>query len=482
MSGPWEKFQKPGAAPAAAAPWERFRKSEPVPGVASGTTLLEQGTSGLNEGIADFAGLPVDAVTGLLNMGARGLGLPQIERPFAGSESLRSLLSPFISDAEPETTGQRLARRVGQDVGAGAVAGPLAGVASLGGAALNTAASAAGGLSGGLAAEMTDNPTVQMIASILGGAGAVRGAQAMRPGARAPSLDDLRAVQGDAYATVEASPARLTGVASDDLKAALNQRMAAENIDPYLHPKASRTLERFGELDQPTIHQIEQRRRLVGRDVAGALDPSERYLGQAMKDEIDTYLARLQPGQVQSNSPVDEVIEALGTGRQMTQRIKKSEMVDNAIYRAENRAATSGTGGNEINATRQNIRAILDDPRKRRGFSPDEIKAMEGIVRGGTGTNTARMLGGLSPDRGALPLMGNIAGAAASGAANNPLFLVPGVVGAIAKQVGESLTKAQVNRLSEMIRYGGPIPTKTMTDAEQRVLSAILGSQAATGE
>lgn len=443
------------------------------------TNLVEQVGAGTNEGIAGMVGLPVDAVTGGLNMGARALGLPEIQKPVGGSESLRDILEPFITEAEPQTAAQRIGRRVGQDAGAGAVVAPVAGIASLGGMALNTGADLVSGLAGGVTSEVTSNPTLNLIASMLGGGSVIAGSRAMRPGPVVPTMDELRGTQRQAYANVEANPAQLTPQATTDLQQRLTGRMAAENIDPYLHPKASRTLERIGELDQPSIYQVEQRRRLVGRDVAGAPDPSERQLGSIMKDEIDDYLGGLQPRQVQGGS-VDDAIADLRTGREMTQRIKKSEAIDQAVYKAENRAATSGTGGNEINTTRQNIRAILDDPKKRRGFSEDEIAAMQEIVDGTPTINAARLLGRMSPNAGALPLFtsGGLVGAA--GATSNPLLAAPPAIGLIAKTIGERMTKRQISDLSRLILNGGPVPAKTLSDAEKAVIAALVAAQASS--
>lgn len=342
---------------------------------------------------------------------------------------------------------------------------------------LNTAADAASGLAGDAAAEVTDNPTIQMIASLLGGGGTVAAAHSGRPRPQAPSMEDLRATQRDAYGQVEASAAQLTPLATQTLQGRVAQRMANEHLDPYLQPKASRTVERMGEMDQPSIYEVEQRRRLAGRDVAGSLNPSERALGQGMKDEIDAFLSNLSPARVQGGA-VDEVVEALQTGRAATQKIKKAEAIDQAVYKAENRAATGGTGGNAINTTRQNIRAILDDAKKRRGYSATEIEAMEGIVRVTPTINAARLLGRLSPTSGALPMIAGGGMVGAAGATLNPLLAAPPMIGLVARGVGERMTQKQVNNLSATIRNGAPLPTKMLSDAEKAVVSALLAVQA----
>lgn len=171
----------------------------------------------------------------------------------------------------------------------------------------------------------------------------------------------------------------------------------------------------------------------------------------------------------------ESALAALREGRDMTQRIKKAEAIDEATYKGINRAATSGTGGNEINTIRQNIRAILDNPKARRGYSADEIKAMEEIVRGTPTINAARWFGRFSPTSGMLSatLGGGLgAGAISTG---NVLMAIPPAAGYIAKAAGERMTKSQVENLAEIIRNGGVAPAgKTLSEAEKAVIRAMM--------
>lgn len=161
----------------------------------------------------------------------------------------------------------------------------------------------------------------------------------------------------------------------------------------------------------------------------------------------------------------------------MTRRIKKSEQIAEALMKGERRAATSGTGGNEVNAIRQNIRAILDSPKKRAGYTADELEAMEKIARGSAATNTLRGLGKLSPTTGALQQFtggGLYAGAAATG---NPLLAIPPTVGFLAKAGAEGITNSQVKSLQELIRNGGPLAKKTLSGGQRSAIAALLASK-----
>jgi hypothetical protein len=438
------------------------------------TNLVEQVGTGTSEGIANMAGLPVDLVTKGLNLFGAG-----IEKPFGGSESIQGLLDPFMSDVDPQTAGQRVGRRVGQDVGAGAVGGPVAGASSLGGMALNTAADAASGLAGGITSELTDNPVIDAIVSLLAGGGVVAGAKANRPNG-VPSIGDLKSKAGRLYDQVSDSDFRLTPEQTQELQGNVSARMYEEGMDPPLDTKAARGVNRVYELGDrtpegaPTLNDIEDARRFISRKVVPSQEPGEQGLGLAMKQEIDRYIDKIAAS---PNAPED--VLALKEARATTRKYKGAETLDSAFDKAALRAASTGVGGNDINAMRQNIRKILDSPKLSAGYSAEEKKAMETIVRGTKTTNTARFLGGLAPQRGMLPGWAAAGQAAAVGASGNPVYAAPAVIGTIAQFVGEKLTQNQIKNLSEIVRNGGSVAPKRLTEGEQAVLNALLASQAA---
>ena len=470
------------------------------------TNLLEQTMSGVNEGIAGMLGAPVDMAAKVVNgmfskpkyapemvPGPNGMPVPspdaqieqgpQIQSPLAGSDTFLNLLSPTISDVAPQNAAQRYGRRIGQEGGAMAIPGGVAMRAAKSPLMLG-AAEAASAMGSGIAGQTSQevapgNAVADTIASMAGGLSPIGMARSLRPSPQAPTIDELKARQSAAYGAVEASPAQLTPEATQRLQAVVSDRSARDGMDPYLAPKASRTADKIKQMMTPRIAEVEKSRRLVGRDVAGALDPTESGIGMGMKEEITRYLDNISPQDVTGGDPT-AAVASLREGRDMTRRIKKSEDIDQRMYKAENRAATSGTGGNEINAIRQNIRQILDDPRKKRNYSAEEIKAMESIVRGTPTQNALRMFGRFSPTSGTLPAMaggGMLAGAASSA---NPLLAIPSLAAMAAKGGAELSTKRAVSDLGSMIRNGGPMPKKqTSQDEKRAMISSLLAQTAA---
>jgi len=296
-----------------------------------------------------------------------------------------------------------------------------------------------------------------------------------RPSPSGPSIQDKLDEASDAYGRVDAATDTINPNSRQALVDRLQSRMSAEDMDAELHPRATRSTALFDERlpDNPTIADVERRRRGVSRNVAGAPDREEARLGQILKEETDAYLDNLSPNDMSGGDP-QSVIGDLHTGRDATARARRAQLIEDAALRGERRAGTSGGGGNRVNAIRQNIRSILDNPSKRRGFTDGEIEAMEEVVMGTRTTNAMRNVGKLSPTSGLLPTINAISAPAVLG----PLAAIPPVAGIAAKGMAENLTQRQIDRISELILNGAPLDPKRMSDAERRVVSALLAAQA----
>ena len=478
------------------------------PAPPQGTNLADQFSSGLNEGIARFAGVPVDLMTGALNLGGAGVNallgteIPAIENPVGGSGTFTSAMDPLISDADPQTAGQRYARRGGQEIGFGIPAAmtgaaiPGYGAAAREAMAPYMAASVAGdagaALAGQTAREVAPNsPIADLIASLLGGGGASYAASRMTPAlAATPTLDEMKSKASGLWEKVQSAPETLTDSATAGLEAATRGALPTSQLAPRSYPAAFAAAEDVGTLQNPRVFDVEEARRIIGDAVAG--DPKEARVGVAMKKAIEDYMGTLKPADLQGGS-ADETLDALAAARKTTHQTKKADAVINKEMRGESRAATTGTGGNEVNAIRQNIRTLFDKERDptlsgaRQGFSPDEMKAMDTVVFGDTKSNIARLLGRMAPTSGALPMtmtgLGGASGATATLATGNPFFAIPAIaggVGELSKAAAEKMTKDQIAVLLATILNGGKAPGKSAarTATEQAIVNQLLSTSA----
>lgn len=481
----------------------------PYEGVMAGA---DQFSSGLNEGIASFAGAPVDLVTGAMNLGSSGINavmgteIPAIENPVGGSASIRGMMDPLISDTAPQTVSQRYLRRGGQELGFGAPAaltgaalpkyGMLARDALLPYLGVSAAGDAGAAVAGQTSREIApDNATADFIASLIGGGGAAYGASRMTPETvPVQSLDELKASNAEKWSAVRASPDVLTEEATARLSPELAEMLKANRAtNPNLFPRANATVEDITALPPRSLYEVEEARRLAGRNVAANAD--EASVGVAMKKTIDDYLTGLGPDDVRGADP-EASIALMRDARKGTHQAFKADEIDNKAMRAETRAATTGTGGNEVNAMRQNVRTVFDRERdptlrgKSGGYTPDEMAAMEKVVMGDTRQNIARLLGRMAPTSGALPLamtgFGGASGATAALATGNPFLAIPalaGGVGEISKALAERMTRKDIERLMATITNGGTAPAKAASRkaAERAIIEQWL-STAATAQ
>lgn len=483
---------------------------------ASATGIIDQAGSGANEGLASFLGFPVDMATKAINAmeapvdvnipldGSQGTMTerpPLIQDPVGGSGTFRDILSPLISDAQPQTTAQRYARRIGQEVGFGgpaslAFAGaPVMGLAARESMPAFAAASTAGDVGAGVAGQTAreyspDNAILDIVASMAGGAGGAGAVSMLMPKyGKLPTLEGTKQDAADAWGRVNASDARLSDAAVADLDAAVKRSLPTSQVAPRAYPNAFGMADDVSLLKNPKVSEVEDVRRIIGDAVAG--NAQESRVGVAMKKEIADYLAGLKPKDFAVGDGTD-VIDDLATARDLTSRVKRAEAIANKEMRGESRAATSGTGGNVVNAQRQNIRSLYDierDPTltaRRKGFKPEEMRQMDDIVFGTGGVNTARLLGRLSPTSGALPLMamggGGVSGATASMLTGNPIFALPMAgagVGMVAKGAAEQMTKGQIKKLIATILAGeAPKEAAGKSAAKAAILEQLMTSGA----
>ena len=134
----------------------------------------------------------------------------------------------------------------------------------------------------------------------------------------------------------------------------------------------------------------------------------------------------------------------------MWQRARKAEDIEMAIEKARNQAS-----GFE-NGLRVQFRSILNNKKKLRGYSPDELAAMQKVVRGGGLENAAKAIGkfGFSEGQATSMLMGSlgVAGGAAVGGGVGAVA-VP-LVGQVSKNLAQKMTRNNAEMVSRIVRSG----------------------------
>jgi hypothetical protein len=272
------------------------------------------------------------------------------------------------------------------------------------------------------------------------------------------TVDALRSAKTAAYQAVDGAGLQYTPQAFGRLVDETTADLGAQNLNPMRTPKAASMLDDLKALQQqghaPTLTQLDQLRQVVQRDVAGASDRSERFFGRRIIDNIDKFVEGTKPEDLAGGDPQSTAL--IGAARDANTRYRKVQNVLDAVEKAKLQAGSTGSGGNIENAIRQKLRGVLQNTPN---LTDDEKAALREIVVGTPGQDALRTVGKLSPQGNGLMAALNLGGAATAGAFGGPVGgaagAVPGVVGMVAKYLGDTATTRKVDGLIQLMARGG---------------------------
>jgi hypothetical protein len=293
-----------------------------------------------------------------------------------------------------------------------------------------------------------------------------------------PTPDAIRAAKGAAYQEAESAGVVFTPNLFQRVRSEIEPKLAQMGYDPALQPNIAAVIRRIEDAGQAsnTLPGAEIVRRVAG----GAYAPGNKSSNDMMRaiiNAIDDAVANPRAGEVLMGN-------AAKGGAALTEARKNASIefklgdINKQLEKAQTQAGSTWSGGNIENATRQKLRAILDNPSRSRGFTPDERAALQQAVMGsGAGHNLARTVGKLSPQGSGLMTALGI-----GGAVTNPALVAAPIAGAAAKKVSERLTDANVRKLLDIVAAGGsraateaaPNAVQRLTQAERERLARLL--------
>lgn len=350
-----------------------------------------------------------------------------------------ALINPVVSGmgklaAEAIPAGAGMLTRMGLRGLTGAAEGGVQGALSAGGHDKDPSEGAkSGALFGAIA-----GPAGELAAST---GGKLLGAfDDVRP---ARSLDELEAAKNKAYADADASGTRYSPVTTGAMVNNIRNELNAADLDPQLHKRADSLLNgavssRAG-IPQ-TLTELDNLRKVVNRDIGD--EPYENFMGDIIRRNIDNTIENTPQGGLLSGN-AGEAGPLIRTARDANRRYSASGAVHNAIDVGTRTVGKEGV---------DQIRAILNSPSKRRGFTPAELDKMEKIVRPTIGRKVA---GGIGKFGGAGGFtVGSTAAGLAYGFGSLPMaaasLAVP-AVGATGRAVARNIDKKQLKELLELI-------------------------------
>lgn len=361
---------------------------------------------------------------------------------------------------KPQTRAGKIAEAVTSTVANPiSYAGPGGAALKVGGAALSGAASEGGRQ----AAEGTKYEIPAQIAgSLLGG---VAGAKTLGPAAEraaVPTIDELKAAATRGYDKATASGLELHPQGVANIASGIEQDL----VNTHAHTggqygTAPKTLAVLDELQNPpagatiTAANLSTIRKNLGR-IAG-----ETNEGRPTPDAHAASVALEHLRGYTENIPASHVLagdapayaNAIREANANYAAMARSRTIDTKLTRAENNAA-GGIHTSPDNQIKSQIRQILNNPKQQRGFSREELAAMDQLNRGTVASNSLRQVG--RAGAGVVPMMAHALAAVGTGGASVGPSLAIGVPLYAVRKIAERLTRGQANRLDEMIRSRSP--------------------------
>lgn len=290
-----------------------------------------------------------------------------------------------------------------------------------------------------------------------------------------PSVEQLKQASQAAFKAADDLGVSFAPGYSKQLGHELAHDLRKAGIDQTIHPKATAAFKRIAEsVGQPLPLSEVQTLRRVAQSAASSVEPDERRIAQIMIDRLDKFVDKAKPQQVLSGKP-EEAGRVLRQARDYWSRMRKTELVQDALYGAEIRTAATGSGGNIDNASRQRLASLLLDKNKSRGFTRAEREALERVIRGTKGQNALRLAGKLSPQGNGL-----MAALGVGGAMVNPAFGAASLGGMGAKAIADRMTGSNAKLLEQVIRNGGAnLPKAQLTALRKAIadVAAVEGGQ-----
>lgn len=269
----------------------------------------------------------------------------------------------------------------------------------------------------------------------------------------APSVGELFDSADGHYSAMHGFGVEVHPQVMDDVATNMTTALKADGFYPRIAPKTFDMIEELRSPDGPafTTGQIDSIRKGLGK-ISPAADPSDAAAARQVINEIDNTMAGLQPADVAVNPHfAPRVAQEAALARGDYAAAKRAETVEHAQDMAQLQAASTGSGANIDNATRQKYRTILASKKLQRGFSPEELAQMRDIVTGTTAGNAARLVGKLAPSGIVSASLSGMLGHTIGHAAGVPAF------GLAAKKISDAATAGAAARLSETVRLRSPL-------------------------
>ena len=318
---------------------------------------------------------------------------------------------------------------------------------------------------------------VQKIADSLAGRKAIKSAAA-----NAPTSDMLRAEGRAAYKAIDDAGVSINADSFRNKAAGIVDDLRAGGMDDAggalsLTPKSSRMAQLLTEAGEgantvPFSH-VDRLRRKAAIPAGDISNKVEQKLGSEVIDGLDDFVANLGPNDVDAGD-IDALKTLLPKARDTWSRMSRSQTLDDAIDAAGNYQSGKASG------LANQFRSILNNAKRRRGFSDAEQKVMRRVVDGTMPEKIVRYLGS------GLGMMGQMGIGAVGGAALGPVGTLLGgaagaATGAGSRKLSEKIATKNAEIARAIVANGGMKALPKASDATARIIEQLMRRSVAAG-
>jgi hypothetical protein len=312
-----------------------------------------------------------------------------------------------------------------------------------------------------------------------------------------PTAEALKEAATQGYSQARELGVEYAPKAVQELSQTIQQGLEADGVLAELSPKTFLILRKLQEAPPDsvaTLSNLDAARKALGHAAGDFTNKTEQMAARRAIDELDGFIANADPAAVVAG-PSAQAAKILEDARGNYAAASRSDRITKTEESADLRASAANSGRNADNTIRQRLRPIVDptQPKNARGYSPEELAAIEGVVRGTPVGNTARNMGNLLGGGGGLGSLltaggGAMAGSAAGGSLGAGIGTVTlPAVGVGMKALANAITRKGASGVDEMVRARSPLyegmPSTMAADydamnpALMRALAAALTGQ-----
>lgn len=311
----------------------------------------------------------------------------------------------------------------------------------------------------------------------------------------APTVDALKEAGEQGYNAVRGMgvdySSEHVGRLAGTLRQDLNDNGILQNLAPRTHDILDRLTPPAGESSVAPINGLIAARRALGHIASNRNPDAATDRGAAVRaiKALDEFLEGSDPAAVVAG-PAAAAAQTFRDANANYAAHFRGSTLDRLEHRADLKAAAANSGQNVGNTIRSRLADLIDNPKASRGFTDEEIAALEQAVEGTVASNATRFGGNLLGGGGGLGMTMT----SAIGAATGSQYGLPGTVAGAAapvlgfglKKASNALTRRQMNAVNQSTRRRSPLAQElergapmTAVNPEQRaaLIRALLLEQ-----